>query len=133
MENKTNPTIVKDGTVKTYHSNGNIASMKRYKNDVLHGVFKEYDFDVNEQVRISGNYKNNERHGTVTFYDEREIWQTQDYKHGKLHGYITTYRNGKITMLAKFFDDEQHGLTLFYNDDGKITKRVMYSHNNKIS
>jgi antitoxin component YwqK of YwqJK toxin-antitoxin module len=73
-----------------------VSRYEYYKNDVLHGEFKEYH--ENSKLKAKGQYRDGNLHGTVTHY----------------------YQNGKIKKVLKYKYAVEHGPWVFY--DKKATQ-----------
>ncbi|WP_324028200.1 hypothetical protein QSV08_09795 [Maribacter sp. BPC-D8] len=108
-EDKTYAIIFKDGLpYNGVHYISYTKEMTTYKNGIKEGVFIEQDED-NRDLSVGGFHKNNERHGSIEFYEkDLEKKTTCIYKKGKpikgtvIHDHtFTTYKNGLKQGIEK--------------------------------
>ena len=86
----------KDGIVKWYKQNGNLAQEVPYKDGKLEGVAKWYYESGN--LRSETSYKNDKREGIEKSYDE----------------------NGNLRIERSYLNDLFHGDMKYYIEDGKL-------------
>ncbi len=82
-----------------------------------------------EQKFIEGTYnKKKERNGKWTSWFENGNKNSQGtYVDGKEHGkYTVWYPNGQIHYIGKYHHGQKSGKWKFYNEEGKLTKEVVY-------
>lgn len=131
-----------NGQLKTYHSNGKLAKVGSYTNDVENGQFKEYDYDgnieaeysmsngemngalkvyyPNGKLRKSGNYLKGKEDGNFVEYDEDGNKEAEyEMASGMKNGILNVYEDGKIVVSTTFKDDIKNGqrVEYYYNDE----------------
>ena len=79
-----------------------VARYEYYKNNVLHGVFKEYH--QNTKLKSEGEYRDGHLNGDVKFY----------------------YTNGKMERLERYKYAVKHGWWIFFNQDGTQAGTRLY-------
>ncbi|MDD2623076.1 MAG: hypothetical protein WC142_04950 [Bacteroidales bacterium] len=92
-------------------------------------LYKETMFFDKEQKFIEGTYnKKKERNGKWTSWFENGNKNSQGtYVDGKEHGkYTVWYPNGQIHYIGKYHHGQKSGKWKFYNEEGKLTKEVVY-------
>ncbi len=95
---------LKNGLCKTYSSNGKLISKSYYKNDLLHGLHKEYLHNIlNDTTKLVKTmyYENNILHGTFKDYSDYGIY-TKNYTHGKVDG-ICQFISKNDIIETKYF------------------------------
>jgi antitoxin component YwqK of YwqJK toxin-antitoxin module len=70
---------LKDGIWKSWHENGNLAALEKWKNGLRHGDFILYDAQGAQNV--VGTYRNDQKHGTWINYVSKD---TLVYKKGNI-------------------------------------------------
>ena len=88
--------------VINYWSNGHLKSEEEYRNNQLHGFFKDYYRSGSKNRQ--GNYKRGLRNGTFNKY----------------------WPNGELRTQAIFENDTEHGLTVEYYKDGTMKREIPY-------
>ena len=79
-----------------------VARYEYYKNDVLHGEFKEYHANTKEKTK--GIYKNGNLHGIVThFHPDGKIKKVAHYKYAVKHGNWAFYNEKGALIGTKMF------------------------------
>ncbi len=73
---------IRVGNWKTWHHNGEIASITQYKKGVEDGTFVE--FDSTGTITRKGDFKKGELDGKVFIYKDEKVAEVQKYKDGKL-------------------------------------------------
>jgi antitoxin component YwqK of YwqJK toxin-antitoxin module len=103
----------KEKTVKYYKENGNTKILVR-----------EELFYENGSKQQEGTYKNEERHGSWTYwYDNGNIWSKGEFKNGKSEGIRQVYHpNGKLYYEGEYRDGKPVGVWKFYDEEGRFIK-----------
>ena len=80
------------------------------------------------QIESDSNYKNGEKVGKLTQYDENgNLRYEVNYNNGKRDGQLTNYyENGKIYSVENYKDGLEDGKWTFYNEDGSIKRLEEY-------
>ena len=75
------------GTMKSFHSNGKLAVIEKFKNGKNNGKVKKYYEDGSLSTEYS--YKNGSLHGKyVDFYENGKLQREIEFKNGKKHGIV---------------------------------------------
>ncbi len=122
-----------NGIVTQYNENGRLWKLISYKNDVLHGHYKEFFDRKNKAVSTSGNYINGQRQGIWTyFYSASKVWKRSPYIKGNLHGnHIQYYPSGRVLKRMAYVANKLHGKFEIFSDR-RINSRLLTGqyHNN---
>ncbi|MCH4824248.1 tetratricopeptide repeat protein [Gramella lutea] len=91
-----------------------------YLYGLKHGEFKS--FDVQGNLKISGNYFNNLFNGTWKWYDDKgNITLEENYVYGSKHGKrIAYYENGQIDTESNFNYGLEQGVTYSFHENGNV-------------
>lgn len=134
----------KNGTYKTYHSNGVLESEKYYKNDKQDGLCRWYH--KNGELEREVNFKNGKEDGKLnlywnngqlasesyyidgvkegeqkTYYETGQLESEISYVNGKFEGLEKAYYpNGQLESEITFKNGEEHGLSKLYREDGSL-------------
>ncbi len=86
---------------------------------------QELEYYPNGQIRMSGDYKNGERHGVWTSWYESGIKRSEvTYKNGLRDGpVITWYENGNMRYKGWYEEDERVRKWKFFNEEGELIKK----------
>jgi antitoxin component YwqK of YwqJK toxin-antitoxin module len=106
---------LKQGDWKEFYPNGNIKSEKTFKDDLLHGYYKEYDIKGNLVLTML--YEN----GAIVksnVEDQPDIEIKNRYD-----------QNGKLIYSGPFRNSVPVGIHREYNSDGKISDSKIYNDN----
>ena len=106
---------LKQGDWKEFYSNGNIKSEKTFRDDLLHGYYKEYD--VKGNLVLTMLYEN----GAIVksnVEDQPDIEIRNKYD-----------QNGKLIYSGPFRNSVPVGIHREYSADGKITDSKIYTDN----
>jgi len=95
-----------EGTCKWYFDNGQIETLKIFKDGVIDGYFVDY-------YRKGNIFK----HGWVKDGESVGLWE-----------YF--YRNGTLKSTKYFIEGEQHGDVVYYNEKGKLSEITHYFYGN---
>ncbi len=86
----------------------NPLSVANYKNDTLHGDYREY-------------------------FSTGKLKQIGKYENGKIVGeWKEYYPNGNIFKVSKFKDDRLHGWSISYTKDGEENGKILYQNGEKL-
>jgi antitoxin component YwqK of YwqJK toxin-antitoxin module len=87
----------------------NPLSVANYKNDTLHGDYREY-------------------------FSTGKLKQIGKYENGKIVGeWKEYYPNGSIFKVSKFKDDRLHGWSISYTKDGEESGKILYQNGEKLT
>ncbi len=109
--NRRDKNNLKQGRWYDFYENGNIRMEGTYRDDKMHGYFKEYN-ENGDFLRI-----NKYEHG-VLLKDAEEIQ--------KLEVRNEYYPDGKLKISAMFRNDIPEGIRREYNPEGRIEKAYLY-------
>ncbi|MCI0474548.1 MAG: hypothetical protein L0Y76_13300 [Ignavibacteria bacterium] len=113
--NRTDNNSLKQGVWKDFYSNGSIKSEKSYKDDMLHGYFKEYDMKGNLVLTM--------------LYDNGAIVKSNVEDQPDIE-IVTRYDNdGKMVYRGPFRNQVPVGVHREYSTDGKVTNAKVYTDN----
>lgn len=92
-----NDTGLKHGTYKSYNINGNLDLVMNYNRNLRHGKCIQYDSDRGTNIKVNGEYFNDEQHGTWTYYKIpfNTIEEIHEYNKGEYLKRTAFYLNGK--------------------------------------
>jgi uncharacterized protein len=113
--NRTDNNHLKQGDWKDFYPNGTIKTEKTYKDDQLHGYYKEYDF--RGKLVLTMLYDN----GAIVksrVEDEPDIKVVDRYD-----------SDGKLIYRGPFRNDVPVGVHREYGKDGKVTNAFIYNDN----
>jgi antitoxin component YwqK of YwqJK toxin-antitoxin module len=95
------------GEWKFYDQTGAVMEIHRYLNGQLNDTFRSY---YQKYLKVKGSFKNNNKQGLWTTYNQYGIWGTQYYQNDTLEGLASNkshqiiYKNGKANGLYKSYD-----------------------------
>jgi antitoxin component YwqK of YwqJK toxin-antitoxin module len=116
--NRTDDNGLKQGTWKDFYPGGGIRSEKTYKDNMLHGYYKEYDFKGS--LVLSMLYDN----GSMVksrIEEERDIEIVNKYNENNKLIYSGPFRNGTPVGIHRQYSNEGKVINAFiYNDNGLL-------------
>jgi len=91
-------------------------------------LVKEESFYPNNQKRMVGEYKKNERNGRwIYYYENGKVWSEGYFVNGKSEGLrITYFENGNKRYEGSYKNDLRTGIWKFYTEDGKPAEEIDY-------
>ena len=124
-----------------YYENGQMSSSYTYDNDGA--AFGEWiEYHQNGQIKMTGKYIDGVKHGQwITYYDNGNYLKLETWKKGKKDGvWFECYDSKKFMPFAMYFlksnqllkskeywdDDIQHGKWMYYDENGKKKKKMVY-------
>lgn len=116
-----NQDTLKNGSVKFYHANGNIASEGFMKAGKPEGYWKTYH--ENGLLKSEGNRVNYQLDGVWKFYNESGLKTVEyEYREGKKNGYKRVYdpTTGYLVSEEPFSSDVRNGMAFYYKEDYKF-------------
>ncbi|RDU66684.1 hypothetical protein CQA53_02605 [Helicobacter didelphidarum] len=116
----------KNGVVKEYHENGNLAYEVEFKNGRIQGVERAYH--TNGKLKAKIPYKNSKRDGVTKIYNENGNlrWETP-YKDGKKDGVGKWYyENGNLMWETPHKDGKKDGVEKWYYENGNLWIETPY-------
>ncbi|MDX1350943.1 MAG: hypothetical protein R3279_11875 [Putridiphycobacter sp.] len=120
----------KDSTWTYFDNVGNVKSKETYENGLLEGQRVIYYEPVNGQYVVARYeyYKNNVLHGTFKEYHQNTKLKAEgSYKDGNLDGDVKYYyANGKMERLERYKYAVKHGWWIFFNVDGTQAGTKLY-------
>lgn len=150
-----------NGSLKSYHDNGQLKKIGNYLNGVENGLFKEYDengnivveynmlndelngafktYFTNGQILKSGSYLKGKENGLFIEFDEYGIKQVEylmasGMKNGQCIEYYYNDETGKLELkqIGEYLNDEKNGLwTFVLIEDGNNERILTFEHYNK--
>ncbi len=118
-----------NGTSKSF-TNGVLRKVEEYKDDVLDGVYKEYDDAGNILYNIA--YKNGKKHGNYISYKNNEVTCEREYIEGEQSGKTTNYRSGKRYEEINYVMGKKNGeATKYYIETGTIQSTETYKNDKR--
>ena len=115
--------------VEATYENGNPRIVRYYhKKAGKLMVEREIVYYPNKQVKMDGNFKNEEREGTwKAWYENGILWSEGEYKAGKRNGPGIAYHpNGKKYIEGMYRDDARVGAWKFYDTTGVLIREVNF-------
>jgi uncharacterized protein len=106
---------LKQGDWKEFYPNGNIKSERTYKDDLLHGYYKEYD--AKGKLVLTMLYEN----GAIV---KSNVEDQPDIEIVTKHD-----ENGNVTYSGPFRKDTPVGVHREFGKDGKVTNAYIYNDN----
>lgn len=109
-----NSKLMLNGTFYTYHKvNGLLSSERNYKDSILDGIYKEYDYNGESLIK--------------------ELF----YKNGKIEGFCRFWNRNKNGILyleveENYVNGMLDGLSIIYDEDGCIIEKNLYKENDII-
>jgi len=123
----------KDGVAKQYEQ-GVLIMEIHYKDDMLHGDFKE--FYQNGQVKINTYYENDKVNGRYTYFlSSGEKVREYHKKKGNFDDtYIEYFKNGDTLEIMRYDNGTRHGLSKeWYTSNHKKHKEINYKNGRAVS
>jgi len=112
----------KDSTWTYFDNRGNVKSKEKYINDKLNGQRVVYYEPVEGKYVVARYeyYKNNMLHGIFKEYHTNTKLKAEgNYVDGNLDGIVKYYHpNGKLERIERYKHAVKHGWWVFYNPDG---------------
>jgi antitoxin component YwqK of YwqJK toxin-antitoxin module len=111
------------GTKKTFHPNGKVASEATYVEGVIAGQSRTYDEEG--RVLSVASYKKGKKHGDLTDYwpTNGNVKRVIPYRNGEVNGVAKEfYLSGKVKWERPFEDNVQHGIETHYEEDGAVVR-----------
>jgi antitoxin component YwqK of YwqJK toxin-antitoxin module len=115
--------------IEATYENGNPKIVKYYHEKAgKPELEREEFFYENKQIKIEGDYMNEERSGLwKAWYENGTIWSEAEYKDGKRNGKGVFYhQNGIKYIEGRYSDDTRVGTWRFYDTTGVLTKEVNF-------
>jgi antitoxin component YwqK of YwqJK toxin-antitoxin module len=136
------------GASTRWYDNGKIHSVEFYKNNLLHGQVLGYDYDGNliseanysegildgsfkeyypsGKPKIEGTYNKGLFNGRWMYFDpDGNLTGIGEFKDGKGRQ-RAWYGNGNLKRVVPYNDNLKHGTEIWYLEDGKIEKTLVY-------
>ena len=113
--NRTDNNGLKQGEWKEFYSNGGIKSEKTYKDDLLHGYYKEYD--------------NRGKLVITMLYDNGSIVKSRVEDEPDIEIVNKNDSNGNIIYSGPFRNNIPVGIHREYGQDGKVVNAFIYNDN----
>jgi len=107
--------------------NGKPEVIEFYEQEKDTQVVKYYkEFYKNEQLKIEGYIKNNERDGHwIYYYENGNKWSEGNYINGLAEGkFIQYYENGGVWMYT-FYKHDKKTKAILFNSDSTVAKEVV--------
>ncbi len=117
------------GTVITWHENGNVASRTNYSNGIQHGLTERYNSAAQPTLIATYSFGEITESTTTSYYADG----TQQFEQVTLNGdeqVITSrqwYENGQLQFQTRYVDDLQDGVQKTFDDLGNPTSEENYS------
>ncbi|RAX58240.1 hypothetical protein CCZ01_03985 [Helicobacter monodelphidis] len=110
----------KNGVIKEYHENGNLAHEVEFKNGKIQGVERAYHTNGKPKGEIP--YKNSKRDGVTKIYNEDGNLRAEiPYKDGKKDGVEKWYyENGNLWRETPYKDGKIEGIKKEYDENGNL-------------
>lgn len=107
----------KNGVQREWYKNGQLKSERPYKNDKMHGTFKQWD----ENGKLLGSFEMKEDSGPFqSWYPNGQVEEIRPCKNGKIHGEWRWYfDNGKLGAIAWYEEGSVYGISYSWDRDGK--------------
>jgi antitoxin component YwqK of YwqJK toxin-antitoxin module len=115
---------VADGQYQELNNRGKVVVDGRYRNDVKHGMWKEWTADG--LLTLEQTWKRGKLDGAVKKYVDGKLATEATYKDGKAIGPYVEYRAGKPAMTGQFADDRRTGTWTQYDGEGRVTLTASY-------
>lgn len=117
--------------VQTLHADGSRRAVYYYQmkgTDSVLVMMKEF-YPSCENVRIEGEFKNNQRNGLWKSWRlDGKLWSEAEFKNGMHDGINNVYHeNGKLYYTGIFVNNERTGMWKFYDENGNLVKEIDYS------
>jgi antitoxin component YwqK of YwqJK toxin-antitoxin module len=75
-----------------YEESGNLMMERRFKDNLLHGVFKQFYDESGENIEVEGVYREGKMHDKwIVFSRQGVIRESKEYYRGDLHGWSHEY------------------------------------------
>tara|TARA_Y100000768_G_scaffold362046_1_gene320553 strand:- start:444 stop:941 length:498 start_codon:yes stop_codon:yes gene_type:complete len=107
-----------NGTLVSYHDNGQLKLRSNYKNGKLEGLSE--NFHDNGQLRSEGYFQDWKQIGSFKiFFDNGRLQWVLNYEDGQLIGLENYYRNGQLQIKTNIKNGKPEGPYEGYWDDGQ--------------
>ncbi|MDX9933286.1 MAG: toxin-antitoxin system YwqK family antitoxin [Bacteroidales bacterium] len=123
---------MKNGKSEVFTEDGKILISALFINDTIHGPYKEYH--PNGQIKVSGAYNHGLYHGDWEYYDATGIRVGYaEFENGTGKQFALHYGSKRIKTEVNFVNNQKNGAEIWYNQNGNIDKKIMYSQGKIIS
>ena len=121
------------GTSFQWYNNGNLKHSGNFKNQQSEGQF-EY-FYKNGQLQQLAYFVNGKLDSTfIEYFENGDTSKLMYYKNGLENGiHKEFYQNGKLKVKANVLQDQQHGKSWFYHENGILESYELYNHGTLIN
>lgn len=115
--------------VDEFYENGNPKSVNYYSSIEKKQKLKTELFYKNGALKMSGYFRNNQKHGQWLYYYENgfiadEAW----FLNGKLHGRSSSsYKNGVLRSNGYYEHGKKIREWTYFDESGKLKKKVYHS------
>ena len=115
-----------NGTVETYHENGQLDESYKFKNGKLHGGCESYY--ENGQLDERSKFKNGRINGLLeVYFKSGQIESETNYKNRQYHGTERWwYENGQIRFESNWKNDQYHGIKKEWYKNGQLEREKYY-------
>ncbi|HBG69393.1 MAG: hypothetical protein A2W93_15545 [Bacteroidetes bacterium GWF2_43_63] len=122
----------KNGESKIFGEDGKLQLLAMFVNDTIHGTYKE--FYPNGQVKVSGTYNHGFYDGKWEYFDFSGInVGYAEFKNGTGKQFALYYGSKRIKTEVSYVNNQKDGEEIWYDADGKIEKKTIYSDGRIIS
>ncbi|RAX58243.1 hypothetical protein CCZ01_04000 [Helicobacter monodelphidis] len=124
---------LKNGAIKEYYDDDNLAFEYTFKDGRKEGVAKSYYANGNIQYEVI--YKNGKREGARKgYYDNGNLAFETPYKNGKINGINKGYhKNGKPIWEVPYQDSQREGEAKWYHKNGSLRFIITFENDKAIS
>ena len=120
----------RNGLCTTYYEDGTIESIKNYKDDLMHGGFKE--FHKNKILNTIGKYWRGRRMDTIKWYDQdgillgKEITKLDTINNSSTGIMYHFYLSGKLHKRIEIQNEIRNGKCEFFYESGQLNQICYY-------
>ena len=117
---------IKDGLMRSWHDNGQIAEECTYVDGKEHGLYQSWH--ENGQKMNECTFVHGEEHGLYqSWYKNGQLEDEWTYVNGILNGlYQSWYENGQKMEECTYVDGEEHGLYRTWYETGQLEDECHY-------
>lgn len=115
--------------VDEFYEDGKPKSVNYYASIEKKIILKTELYYPNGNLKVRGHFMDNQKHGQwIYFYENQNVSDEAWFMNGELHGRSSSsYKNGNLRSNGYYMNGEKVREWTFFDQEGKLTKRINYS------
>jgi antitoxin component YwqK of YwqJK toxin-antitoxin module len=121
-----------DLTAEEYTEDGQLTAIKKFRNNLPHGVWLTYN-EGSKVVQSKSPYENGKLNGIrLTYYSDGKIQTEEEFKADVRTGTVTTYYDtGPVESVTQYRSNRKHGPAKVYYENGLLKEEGNFAANKK--